>query len=76
MNTKELREKAGKCGGLQEKLYQIEDVVKPINEQLPGDIVIRQIMLILNNCSNLTSSRYKRALDEIEIICKAKDGEE
>lgn len=60
------------CEELKEKLYQIEDIVKPINEQLPEDNVIRQIMLILNDCNGLEPSRYRKALEEIEII--AKDG--
>lgn len=60
--------KAQECEELKEKLYQIEDVVKPINEQLPEDAVIRQIMLILNDCNGLESSRYLKALEEIEKI--------
>lgn len=58
------------CEELKEKLYQIEDVVKPINEQLPEDNVIRQIMLILNDCNKLEPSRYRKALEEIEEILK------
>ena len=65
---KEIDELKQECEKLKEKLYQIEDVVKPINEQLPEDAVIRQIMLILNDCNGLESSRYLKALEEIEKI--------
>ena len=67
------------CEELKEKLYQIEDVVKPINEQLPEDNVIRQIMLILNDCNRLEPSRYRNALEEIEqelkedIYCESQE---
>lgn len=67
------------CEELKEKLYQIEDVVKPINEQLPEDSVIRQIMLILNDCNKLEPSYYRKALEEIEqelkedIYCESQE---
>ena len=46
-----IKELEYKLKTLEEKLYQIEDVVKPINEQLPEDKVLREIMLIINGCN-------------------------
>lgn len=53
---------------LKEKLYQIEDIVRPINNELSEDNVLREIMLILNDCNGLTPSRYKQTLEEINEI--------
>lgn len=65
---KQLARKTQECEELKEKLYQIEDVVKPVNKQLPEDSIIRQIMLILNDCNKLEPSCYRKALKEIEEV--------
>lgn len=57
------------CEELKDKLYQIEDIVKLINEQLPEDNIIREITLILNDCNNIELNRYRKALEEIEEFC-------
>jgi len=59
-----------KYNDLREKLDKIEDIVIPINNELPEDNVIREIALILNDCVGLPPSRYKQALDEIEKIAQ------
>lgn len=67
---RQLARKTQECEELKEKLYQIEDVVKPVNKQLPEDSIIRQIMLILNDCNKLEPSCYRKALKKIEGLVK------
>ena len=66
--TLENRKLKQECEQLKEKLYQIEDIVKPMNEELTEDNIIREIMFILNDCNNLEPSRYRKALEEIEKL--------
>ena len=67
----ELARKTQECEKLKEKLYRIEDVVEPINKQLPEDIIIRQIMLILNDCNNLEPSYYQKALQDVQNLAQS-----
>lgn len=54
---------------LKEKLFQVKDIVEPLNSELPEDKVIREIFLIVNDCINKKVNPYKQALDEIEKKC-------
>ena len=55
---------------LKEKLFQVADIIEPLHSELPEDGVIREIFLIVNDCSNKKVNPYKQALIEIKEIIK------
>ena len=56
---------------LKEKLFQVADIIEPLHSELPEDRIIREIFLIVNDCSNKKVNPYKQALIEIKEIAES-----